>query len=202
MPTHLSDAERWKIVYLCNDLHLSLRQIAKTMKCSHKAVEDTIHRYRETGSIRERQHPGRPSSMNEQSLKRLDRIISKHTSYTSSALAREMHDKTGIRISPRTIRRVRRTTLARHPVHEQIVKSLKPGEITRRLSFANKHVNDNFHHILFSDEKLFVLSNTGTVHWIKKGEPIPTREIDDFKASILIWGCIWWWCISYASSVG
>jgi transposase len=156
MPAHLLDAERWKIVYLFNDLHLSLRQIAKRIKCSYKAVQETLQRYRETGSVHERQHSGRPSLMNDQSLKRLDRIISKHTSYTSTALADEMLNNTGIRVSPRTIRRVRTTTLARHPVHEQVVKALKPGEIIRRLNFATAHANDDFHHVLFSDEKLFV----------------------------------------------
>jgi len=130
--------------------------------------------------------------MTAQSLKRLDRIISKHTSYTSAALADEMMNTTGVRISPRTIRRARTTTLARHPVHERIVKSLTARDVSRRLAFATAHTNNDFHHVLFSDEKLFVLAKTGTVHYIKKGEPIPTREVDDIKASVLVWGCVWW----------
>lgn len=192
MPAHLSDGDRWKIVYLFNDLHLSFRQIAKRVKCTDKTAARVIQKYRETGAVSDRHHTGRPSIMNQQSLRRLDRIISKHTSYTSTALADEMMSSTGVRISPRTIRRARTTALSRHPVHERVVKALKPRDITRRLAFANAHVNDDFHHVVFSDEKLFVLSKTGTVHYIKKGEPIPTREVDDPKASLMIWGGVWW----------
>jgi hypothetical protein len=36
------------------------------------------------------------------------------------------------------------------------------------------------------------LSNTGEVHWIRKGDPKPTREVKTVKASIMVWGCVWY----------
>ncbi len=192
MPPRLSDAQRWKIVYLFNDLHLSLHQIAKRIKCSVEGVRGVLQRHRESNTVSDHRRTGRPPIMNDQSLKRLDRIITKHTHYTSTALADEMMHTTGQRISPRTIRRARTTTLARHPVHEKVERAMTQGDMTRRLNFVTTHINNDFHHVIFSDEKQFVLNKTGTVHWIKKGEPIPTREVDQPKASVLVWGAVWY----------
>lgn len=194
----LTDAQKWKIVYLFNDLQLTQQQIAKRVNCTRQTVASVLQKYSETATVSDRQRSGRPSLMNQQSLKRLDRIINKHDSYTSTALADEMRKQSGIRISPRTIRRVRKTALARHPVREHIVKSLKPGEMTKRLNFANNNINNNFHNVFFSDEKLFVLAKTGTVHWVKKGSDPPSKEVEDMKASVLVWGAVSW---SYKSTI-
>ena len=61
------------------------------------------------------------------------------------------------------------------------------------MNYATTHLNSDFHNILFSDEKRFVLQNTGEVAWIKKGEAIPTREVAQMKASVMVWGCVWFW---------
>ena len=74
-----------------------------------------------------------------------------------------MTTATGQRISPRTIRRARAQTLGYHPVHEIITRTLTPSNKEARLRFASIHMNSNWHHVLFSDEKLFVLLNTGRV---------------------------------------
>lgn len=76
--------------------------------------------------------------------------------------------------------------------------SLKQGEMTRRLNFANNNFNNNFHNVFFSDDMLFVLAKTGTVHWVKKGAPPPSKEVDDMKASVLVWGAVSW---SYKSTL-
>jgi hypothetical protein len=103
-----------------------------------------------------------------------------------------LQEKTQIRVSERTVQRARRTALARHPVHERIVKSLNVGEKQRRIDMANYLLNTNIHYILFSDEKPWELSNTGEVHWIRKGDPIPMREVKTIKASLMVWGCVWY----------
>jgi transposase len=192
MPPQLSDQDRYKIVHFSIDLHLSQNQIAKKVGCVQSAVQRTLQRYRETGEVTDRRRSGRPSLLNSTSLKRLNNIIRTHPSATSTSLATAMTANTGQRISPRTIRRARTHSLGFHPVHEIITHSLTQGNIDKRLSFANTHLNSNYHHILFSDEKQFVLQNTGQVVWIKKGEAIPTREVDQMKASVMTWGCVWY----------
>ena len=113
-------------------------------------------------------------------------------SSTSTSLANQMTTATGQRISPRTIRRARAQTLGYHPVHEIITRTLTPSSKEARLRFASTHIHSNWHHVLFSDEKLFVLLNTGRVVWIKSGESIPMRDVSEQKASVLVWGCVWY----------
>lgn len=192
MPPRLSDEDRWKIVSFHINSKLSHSLIARNVGCSIPAVRWTLKRYHDTGGVANRLVPGRPTLMNSSSLSRLNRIIRSHPSATSTSLATVMTAHTGQRISPRTIRRARTRTLGFHPVHEIITHSLTQGNIDKRLSFASSLLNSNFHHILFSDEKLFMLQNTGNVVWIKKGEATPTREVNQMKASVMVWGCVWY----------
>lgn len=61
-----------------------------------------------------------------------------------------------------------------------------------RVAFARAHSSDNFHYVGFSDEKCFVLKNTGNVVYIKKGQRIPAREMQNVKAIVWVWGCVWY----------
>ena len=130
--------------------------------------------------------------MNDDSLKSLDRLIDKNDNAPSQILANLFQKKTGRRISARTIRRARTGPLGRHPVHEVQVKTLGEGEKQNRVSFAKKLLTMNLHYILWSDEKLWELESTGLVHWIKKGAPRPVREVKVIKASVMVWGCVWY----------
>jgi hypothetical protein len=91
-------------------------------------------------------------------LKTLDNIIQRNDTAPSSVLANLLQEKTGIRISERTIRRARSTVLARHPVHETIVKTLNLGEKKRRINMANYLLNTNIHYIIY----YLVMKNSGS----------------------------------------
>ena len=193
MPFSLPEEKRWEVVRLHKNTPLSMRALARRFHVHHRTIERLIHCYKETGSVHDRPTSGRPSAMNEDMLSDLDRIIHKHNTAPSTHLAYLLQNKTGRRISPRSIRRVRRTTLARHPVREIIVKTLTQGEKHKRLSFAQAHATDDFHQVAFTDEAFFGLDNTGRVHWIKKGETQPTREVKDLKIKFMVWGAVGWW---------
>ena len=130
--------------------------------------------------------------MSAPSLKQLDSIIQRCDTATSTELADEMIQRTGRRISPRTIRRVRTHALGRHPLHGHVVQSLSQGNKTRRLNFARLHAGFDFRTWLFSDEKLWYIARTGHVHWIQTGDPIPTKEVADIRDTLMVWGCVWW----------
>ena len=117
MRSHLITATRYKIVFLKTHTHLSNREIARKVKCSEGTVRYTLKRHRETGEVEERSGRGRKSLLNTQSLKQLDGIIKRRDTATSTELADEMIQRTGRRISPRTIRRVRRHDLGRMGIH-------------------------------------------------------------------------------------
>ena len=192
MRSHLITATRYKIVFLKTHTHLSNREIARKVKCSEGTVRYTLKRHRETGEVEERSGRGRKSLLNTQSLKQLDGIIKRRDTATSTELADEMIQRTGRRISPRTIRRVRRHDLGRHPVHERVVQTLSQVNMARRLEFAQKYVTSDFRTWLFSDEKLWYIARTGHVHWIQKGDPVPMREVANIRETLMVWGCVWW----------
>lgn len=134
------------------------------MKCTHPPVLHIINNYRDTGQVSPPKHSGRPSVMNDNTLKSLDRLIDKNHTAPSQVLANLFQKKTGRRTSGRTIRRARTGPLGRHPVHEVQVKTLGEGEKQNRVSFAKKILTMNLHYILWSDEKLWELDSTGQVH--------------------------------------
>jgi transposase len=189
----MKEEDRWEVIRLHKDGKMSLRQIAKQFKCDDRTIRRIIRCYKETGTPHDRHSSGRPSTMKDELLNTLDSIISKHDTYTSNELAATLQNKTGRRVSPRTIRRVRRTTLARHPVHETIERSFTQGEKGKRLSFATAHATDDFHCDAFADEAWFSIDSTGRVHWHRRGEHHPSREVKDTKVKFMVWGAVGWW---------
>lgn len=141
--------------------HLSYRQIAKKMKCTHQSVHNIIIKYHETGTVHNRAYSRKPSVLTSTVINTLDSIITKHKSSTSSDLTTRVANKIGQHISPRTIRYARRVVLRRHPVHEKIVKSLTVAEKNRRVQFCRSSEDSNLTRILYSDEKLWELKKTG-----------------------------------------
>jgi transposase len=188
----MKEEEKWEIVHLHKSNSLSLRAIAKKTKHALSTVQHIISIYRSTGSVTPHKLSGRPSVMNADTLKSLDRLINKHDTAPSQVLANLLQQKTGRRVSSRTIQRARRGPLGRHPVHEIITKTLGEAEKERRVSFAQKLLAMNLHYVLWSDEKLWELDSTGQVHWVKKGAPRPTREVKVVTASVMVWGCVWY----------
>ncbi|CAF4787433.1 unnamed protein product, partial [Rotaria sp. Silwood2] len=79
-------------------------------------------------------------------------------------------EKTGKRVSARTIQRYRRE-LGYRPYHQQIKKSLTSTQ---------------------DDEKIFTMSDVGTIVWCKPGKPRPIHSVDNIKAHEQLWGVIGW----------
>lgn len=180
----MKEGDKWEIVFLYKQKTHTLRAIAKRKNCAVNTVEHIISNYKNTGMVSPPKHTGRPSIMNDNTLKSLNRLINKNDTATASELARALQQKTGQRISPRTIQRARRGPLGRHPVHEVITKTLDDGKKQNRVLFAQKLLTMNLHYILWSDEKTWELHSTGQVHWVKKGAPTPLREVKVIKASV------------------
>jgi len=54
----LSREERWRVVHLALETHLSARSIARRMNISRDTVSSTLKRYLETGDVEEREEAG------------------------------------------------------------------------------------------------------------------------------------------------
>ena len=187
-----STGERWRIVFFRTEMQLSLKQIAKRVRCSVGEVHRILSTYYATDDILDRGHSGRPGVMTQDDAALLDRLITLEPSLTSAALVRKLLLHTGRRYDERTVRRYRHSVLQYHAVHERVRERLTAAHKTARVQFAQAHSNDNFHYVGFSDEKCFILKNTGNVVFIKRGQHIPAREVRDVTARVWVWGCVWY----------
>ena len=79
-----------------------------------------------------------------------------------------------------------------HVVHEKAQQVLTPRQMVARVSFAKTHLNNSWHYVLLSDEKLFELKVTDTIVWIRPGQQVPARQVPDVRAQIMVWRCVWW----------
>ena len=93
---------------------------------------------------------------------------------TARELAVRLERRTHRRVSLRNIQRARRECLGFHAVHERIQQELTLRQMVARISFTETHLNNSWHYVLFSDEKLFQLKVTGTVVRIRPWQ-VPTR---------------------------
>jgi transposase len=193
MPFSMKEENRWEIIRLSKEHSLSLRQIAHKFKCSLSTIQRIIACYKETGTVHDRDVSGRPSVMDRDMLTSLDRIIAKNDTAPSQHLASLLRTKTGRRVSARSVRRARTGALARHPMHEHFDKALTSVQKGKRVAFARAHAQSNFHLVAFSDEKPWVLTKTGRVHWLRRGDPLPVREVHNIKVSFMVWGAVWYW---------
>jgi len=94
---------------------------------------------------------------------------------TATELQRHLFHHDNIDISTATIKRYRR--LFFHRAHEIIIPRLTLQHHLDRMDYCLTHINNNFHTVVFSDEKSFCLSHTSSNVWIEKDEPIPVRQI-------------------------
>ena len=188
----LSTGERWRIVFFRTEMHLQLKQIAKRMRCSVGEVHRVLSTYYTTNDVVNVPRGRRAGHMSEDHVATLDRIITSNPRLTSTALVNEMTRRTGTRYAASTLRTYRHSILKYHAVHERIRERLTAAHMAARVAFAQSHIHNNFRCVGFSDEKCFILKNTGNVVYIKKGQRIPAREVKNVKAIVWVWGCIWY----------
>jgi transposase len=98
--------KRWEIVFL--HLHklgpkLSIRAIAKELKCSRDTVQTWINRYQETGNIQDEEGRGRKRKTSEREDLDIVSIAKKHRTSTLADISTAM-SKQGTNISLETVR--------------------------------------------------------------------------------------------------
>ncbi len=191
MPSPLSIAKRWKIVFLHHENHLSSRQIAKQLKCSHTVVVRILKLYKQTKKVNPRTHSGRPHQLTSKQKNILKRVIRRHNNLTSEGIEEFIKDAHNINISSRTIRRERKK-LGFHSVKERIIHEFTNAEKKRRVKYCEQNKNNNWRNVAFSDEKIFSLSKTTNRVWIEYGKQIPSRSVKNKKITVMVWGAVWY----------
>ena len=78
--------------------------------------------------------------------------------------------RTGRFVTSRMIRRYR-VQLGFRAVHARIQPLMNQHHADYRLLFCQRHIDDNWHRIIFADEKIFEVDTSGVVYWIPYGRP-------------------------------
>ena len=148
--------KHWEIVFL--HLHrlgpkLSLRSIAKEVKCSLDTVQTWIKQYQETGDVQDKGGQGRKRKTSDKEDRDIVTIAKKHKTGSSANIS-TLINKKGINVSSATIR---------HQLNEQGLYKLKPlskpllSDLHRlnQLKWAKTHRNQDWSKVIFTDETTF-----------------------------------------------
>ncbi len=189
--SHLSDIEGTQVIMERKTDGTKISIIARGHNCASSTVRRVLARYHDTGEITSGKSCGGPCALSNVEKMKLYRIIKTIPTPTATSLANELLGKAGQRVSLRTIQRYR-CELGYRPYHQQITKSLTSTQEETKTSFAQAHVNDDIKRWLFSDEKIFTMSDVGTIARCKPGEPRPVHAVDNIKAHAQLWGVIGW----------
>jgi transposase len=118
---HLSIDERWRIVTLHQDNNYLLRRIARMVNCSFSTLRRIIQLYEETHDVLEREGRGRRRLSNGTIRRHFRQIMSRRPTDTSASISDRLEQRTGVRISARTIRETRRNENY-HPVDARVLR--------------------------------------------------------------------------------
>jgi transposase len=190
MPNHLSTSERWRIVTLWFDCNLPLREIAFRLGCAPSTALDIIRLYEDTGDVVERLGRGRHLLINGSVLRDFHQIMSRHPTETSLSISNRLQSRSGVQVSASTIRRMRRREGYR-AVHARIHWQINTRQAADRLAYCLAHRTSNWQRVIFTDEKKFVIDETGTVYWIRTGAPRPRAFISQVRYQVDVFAAVW-----------
>jgi transposase len=189
--SHFSHAERLQIIMERERDGKKLETIARQHKCTPAAISKILSHYNQTGKLNDGKSTGRPTCLNNEEMKKLDELIKRKPTATGIVLANDISQLIHKRISVRTVQRYRRE-LGYRPYQQVVKKSLTSAQQQSKLLFSQKYINTNIKKWLFTDEKIFIIQNTGTIAWVKSGSQRPTHYVDNIKTHVQLWGVIWW----------
>jgi transposase len=180
----LSEEERWRVIFLSTELHLSTRRIAKRMKISPTTVTNILKKYHETGSTKDRPRRGPKRKILNDDEKWMIRKA-KRGKYVPE-IAIDYESKTGKTITDEAVRKV----LHAHGLKYRSVKeipTLSPQNKVKRLQYANRMKRYKWKNVLFSDEKTFPLGRGVSHCWQAPGNRI-SRQVSRHPPKLNVWG--------------
>ena len=185
----LTIQKRWEIVFLHTHRRgprLSLRAIAKELKCSRDTVQTWINKYKETGDVEDDEGRGRKRKTSEK--EDLDIItIAKKQRTSSLADISTAISRQGTDISLMTVKR---------RLNEQNLYKLKPllkpllseNHRESRLNWAKANNNIDWSMVIFTDETTFSQFGKPKKVWRQKGEIIKVPTVKH-SGKVHVYGC-------------
>ena len=115
--------------------------------------------------------------------------LSEDNSIKSPEIVNLLNNRFDMNISERTIQRS-----LNEKGYEYVGWKIKPKNDLHdqkiRFNWCNRHINDNWYNIFFTDETTIYLNNPGSFKWIKTGEQANYIEGRNRGRKINLWGAI------------
>jgi transposase len=153
------------------------------MQVARRTVDDTLKRYYDTGSVKERSGRGRKRKIPEEDETKIVKMAKKGVPATD--LARAYTEETGTNVCLNTIRK----TLHKHNLRwlvNQEKEEISEDNKVRREEYANDQMHRNWRRVLFSDEKSFWLGSSPTHSWQEPGKR-KTRSVTRHPPKLHVW---------------
>jgi transposase len=186
----LTERDRVRIISDRFDYHRSIADIARRQRCALSTVHKVCRDYKHHVDWQKQACHGRKPILDKKQQNHLFDIVRSNPSATSTEIARHLFNRYHININPRSVRRYR--LMKFHPARELLVPTFKFEHYINRIDYCITHRSNNFHCVVFSDEKSFCLDHTANVSWIEEGAWVPTREISSAHTRVMVWGGIWY----------
>ena len=191
----LSDVDRGGAIAL-HQQGIAVREIARRFRVSHSVIQRLIERWRNTGTVRERQGRGRPRATTRQQDRLVRLSCLRDRTASAQTLRAELRNASNVDVSGQTIRnRLREAGLrSRRPA---VRVPLTQNHRNHRMTWATLHRRwtlNQWSRVLFTDESRFTLRfNDGRIRvWRRPGEryvDATIREHDRYGGgSLMVWG--------------
>ena len=151
--------------------HNSIRTIAKNLGHSKSTIQDTIKRFKETGSLHPDIHPGWPKLLSTHDKRALNRIVAKNHNDPRAVITEKLEDMIGTTISMKTTAKY-----LNELGWKSCFKCKKPllteSHAKARLSWCHEHAGWDWKNVIFNDESRFAMykADGGERVWGKSNE--------------------------------
>lgn len=185
-------------VIQCHKLGLQTKEIVKETNVNARSVRRLVAKFKASSSA-EAPAPGkstgRPTKINETTL----RLLKRSVDVTPTLTARKLKEENPLLLSEVTVRSVS-GALHKRLDYKKVAARRKPAlneqQIKSRKAFAKKYFEwplEKWHSVLWTDESLFLVSDTkGKRVWVRKGvnrdDPKYFALTVKHPPSLMVWG--------------
>jgi transposase len=179
----LTTEERWRVVHLSVEQHLSARAIARRMHIARNTVASTLKRYVETGDVEEREGRGGKRKLSDDDEKKI--VKKAKTGKTATVITRELFQEAKISVHVQTVLNI----LHKHKFSYKKIReeeAISEAAQQTRLQYARQMIGYDWKQVVFSDEKTFWLGSGVSHSWQEEGTHL-SRKISKHPPKLHVW---------------
>jgi transposase len=188
-PTSAFEMQRLTVKELWDNNIRKPSEIIKITGFPKSTVYDIVNRLKKAGSIEHLPISGRPLVLSPKKRQYLGRLLKNDNATTSALMTTKLNNLyPNLNVSTRTVQRTLKNKLNYIVCRPRPVPLLKASHVEARLQWALNHTQDDWSHIIFSDESTFqTFRNTQIVRY-KAGNSRPSHPMVKHPYKVHVWG--------------